>query len=154
MIGCDLEYAQLPGADFSGANLHSALLTGSWIPEGRFEDACLAKAGLAAVNWEGADLRNADLTDASFHAGSSRSGMIFSPIPCEGSKTGFYTDDDAEQYFKAPEEIRKANLRGADLRGAKVSRVDFYLVDLRDALFDPEQEKHFRRCRAILEARV
>jgi uncharacterized protein YjbI with pentapeptide repeats len=154
LSGCDLEYLVLPGADFTGANLHSANLTGAWMPEARFENACLANTGLADVNWEGADLRKANLDGASFHAGSSRSGMVFSPIPCEGSKTGFYTDDDAEQFFKAPEEIRKANLRGADLRGAKVDRVDFYLVDLRDAMFDPEQEKHFRRCRAILEAHV
>jgi uncharacterized protein YjbI with pentapeptide repeats len=151
---CDMEYVQLPGADFSEANLHSALLTGSWIPEGRFGNACLARAGLADINWEGADLRNADLRGATFHAGSSRSGMIFSPIPSEGSKTGFYTDDSEEQHFKRPEEVRKANLRGADLRGAWIDGVDFYLVDLRDALFDPEQEAHFRRCRAILEARV
>jgi len=50
-----------------------------------------------------------------------------------------------------PEEIRKANLCGADIRGAKIDNVDFYLVDLRDARFDADQEKHFRRCGAILE---
>ena len=54
----------------------------------------------------------------------------------------------------APEEIRKANLRGADLRGALVMKTDFYLVDLRDAKYDAEQELHFRRCGAILETRV
>ena len=43
---------------------------------------------------------------------------------------------------------------GADLRGANIDGVDFYLVDLREALYSPEQEAHFRRCRAILEARV
>jgi uncharacterized protein YjbI with pentapeptide repeats len=48
----------------------------------------------------------------------------------------------------------KANLCGADLRGALIDGVDFYLVDLRGARFDPEQELHFRRCRAILEART
>jgi uncharacterized protein YjbI with pentapeptide repeats len=59
----------------------------------------------------------------------------------------------AEQAFKSPEEIRKANLRGADLRGARLYKVDFYLVDLRDARFDPEVERHLRRCGAILESR-
>lgn len=67
--------------------------------------------------------------------------------------TGFYTDDYEEQNFKAPEEIRKANLRGADLRGALVADTDFYLVDLRDAKYDAEQERHFRRCGAILDCR-
>ena len=73
-----------------------------------------------------------------------------SPIACEGSRTGFYTDESDEQHFQSPEEIRKANLRGVDLRGAFVEYADFYLVDLRDALYDAVQERHFRRCRAIL----
>jgi uncharacterized protein YjbI with pentapeptide repeats/energy-coupling factor transporter ATP-binding protein EcfA2 len=152
LITCDLEYLQLPAADFNLANLTAAYLTGSWMPDANFEAACLRGAGLADVNWAGACLRNADLTGASFHAGSSRSGLVGSPLACEGSRTGFYTDDSEEQYFKRPEEVRKANLCGADLRGAVLTDVDFYLVDLRGALFDPEQEQHFRRCRAILEA--
>jgi hypothetical protein len=75
-------------------------------------------------------------------------------LASEGTRTGFYTDDYEEQGFKAPEEIRKANLRGADLRGAWVLHADFYLVDLRDARYTPEQAKLFRRCSAILEARA
>jgi uncharacterized protein YjbI with pentapeptide repeats len=150
---CDLEYLQLPASDFCGARLTGAYLTASWMPEANLENACLRGAGLADVNWAGACLRGADLTGASFHAGFSRCGLIFSPIACEGSRTGFYTDDSEEQYFKCPEEVRKANLCGADLRGAVIDNVDFYLVDLRGALFDPEQEPHLRRCRAILEPR-
>ena len=72
--------------------------------------------GLADIDWEGACLREADLTGATFHLGSSRSGLVGSPIACEGSRTGFYTDDYDEQTFKSPEEIRKANLSGADLQ--------------------------------------
>jgi uncharacterized protein YjbI with pentapeptide repeats len=79
---------------------------------------------------------------------------VFSPYACEGSRTGFYTDEFNEQEFKSPEEIRKANLCGADLRGASIKDVDFYLVDLRDARYTSDQEEHFRRCGAILEARV
>jgi uncharacterized protein YjbI with pentapeptide repeats len=99
---------------------------------------------------EGACLRDADLRGATFHMGSSRSGLVNSPFASEGTRTGFYTDESSEQHFKAPEEIRKANLRGADLRGARIENVDFYLVDLREARYDAEQEEHFRRCRAIL----
>src|SRR5262249_26160413 len=97
--------------------------------------------------------RFADLRGVSFHLGSSRSGRVGSPIACEGSRTGFYTDDYTEQDFKSPEEIRKANLCYADLRGAILDGVDFYLVDLRHALFDRKYETHLRRCGAILEDR-
>lgn len=90
---------------------------------------------------------------ATFHMGSSRCGLVESFIPMEGSRTGFYTDEYLEQDFKAPEEIRKANLRGADLRGAHIEGVDFYLVDLRDAKYDSNQAKHLRQTGAILETR-
>jgi hypothetical protein len=85
--------------------------------------------------------------------GSSRSGLVDSPIASEGSRTGFYTDESLEDGFKAPEDVRKANLRGADLRDAKVNRTDWYLVDLRGAKYSPDQEAHFRKCRAILDDR-
>jgi uncharacterized protein YjbI with pentapeptide repeats len=149
----DLEGMELPEADFRDANLEGALLTGSAMRAARFDGARLRGAGLAEVDWEGASLRGADLRGVSFHLGSTRSGLVGSPIACEGSRTGFYTDDYGEQDFKAPEEIRKANLCHADLRGARIQGVDFYLVDLRHALFDPEHERHLRRCGAILEDR-
>lgn len=151
---CDMEFMELPGATFSGANMQGALLTGSFIPKGNFVGANLSGAALADIEWERADLRNADLTGCSFHMGSSRSGRLDSDIACEGSRTGFYTDDYFDQPFKAPKEIRKGNLRGADLRGAKLDKTDFYLVDLRGALYDAAQAEHLRRCGAILESRV
>jgi uncharacterized protein YjbI with pentapeptide repeats len=150
----DLEFMELPAANFSEANLTGAYLTGTFIPKGNFSGANLKAAGLAEIHWERADLRNADLRGVSFHMGSSRSGHVNSTIACEGSRTGFYTDDYYDQSFKAPEQIRKANLRGADLRGANIRGVDFYLVDLREALYDLQHEEHLRRCGAILETRV
>ena len=77
--------------------------------------------------------------------------LLFTPIASEGTRTGFYTDEYTEHHFQAPENVRKANLRFADLREARVEDVDFYLVDLRGALYDERQEAHFRRCRAILD---
>ena len=151
---CGLEYMSLPGVSFERADLKDATLTGSVIPGGCFRDADLRGTGLADIQWERADLRGADLSGATFHMGSSRSGLVFSPLASEGTRTGFYTDEFEEQAFRAPEDIRKANLRGADLRGAIVNAVDFYLVDLRDALYDAAQRRHFQRCGAILETRV
>jgi uncharacterized protein YjbI with pentapeptide repeats len=148
---CDMEYMTLPGADFTGAHLGGALLTGTTMPGASFHGADLSDTGLADVDWEGVSLRAADLRGASFHLGSTRSGLVGSPLACEGSRTGFYTDDYDEQIYKAPEEIRKANLCGADLRGARLDDVDFYLVDLRGAQYDADQAMHLSRCGAILQ---
>ncbi|MEK7470000.1 MAG: pentapeptide repeat-containing protein [Planctomycetota bacterium] len=151
---CDFEGVELQAPDFSSADLTGAFFTDSTLPRAQFRGAILAEAGLAGIEWERADLREVDFKNASFHLGSSRSGLVNSPLASEGTRTGFYTDDSAEQDFKAPEEIRKANLRGADLRLAKVLETDWYLVDLRDAFYSPEQGEHFKRCRAILADRA
>jgi uncharacterized protein YjbI with pentapeptide repeats len=151
---CDMENMSLPGADFTGAWLCGSYLTGSRIPAAKFGGANLRNTRLAHIDWPDADLRAADLRAATFHMGSSRSGLVGSPIACEGSRTGFYTDEYLEQDFKSPEEIRKANLCGADLRGADIDHVDFYLVDLRGAKYTAEQEIQLRATGAILESRV
>jgi uncharacterized protein YjbI with pentapeptide repeats len=154
---CDLENVCLPDTDFRGASLAGACLTGATMPGCDLRGANLRETGLADVNWEGANLRDADLAGATFHMGTTRCGLVAGPDayspPSEGSKTGFYTDEYNEQDYKPPEEIRRANLCRADLRGAKVKGVDFYLVDLRGATYSEKQEKHFRRCGAILDER-
>jgi uncharacterized protein YjbI with pentapeptide repeats len=147
---CDLEGLRADGLDFAEADLSLSLLSNSVLPRVTFRNAKLRKTGLAGIEWEGADLRRADLRGATFHLGSCRSGLVGSAVPCEGSRTGFYTDELDEQQFKSPEEIRKANLCGADLRGAKVRGVDFYLVDLRGARYTTRQARYFRKCGAIL----
>jgi uncharacterized protein YjbI with pentapeptide repeats len=152
--GSNLEGMTLWQADMEGAVLQEALLTGSTMRGANFRGANLRGAKLAEIDWEGTCLAGADLTGATFHMGSSRSGLVGSPIACEGSRTGFYTDEYDEQSYKPPEESRKANLCGADLRGARLKDVDFYLVDLRGALFDADQEHHLRRSGAILGDRV
>ena len=149
-----LDGQHMPGVNLRKANLSQADLTGSCLSHADLSGADLRGAGLAEIEWERADLSGADLRNCSFHAGSSRSGLVDSVIASEGTRTGFYTDEYDEQLYRPVEEIRKANLRGADLRGANVEHTDFYLVDLRDAKFDAEQEAHFRRCGAILETRV
>ncbi|CAK9037475.1 Uncharacterized protein in mobD 3'region [Durusdinium trenchii] len=146
-----LEEVSIEAGRFYQANLSHAHLTGAQMPAADFCQARLVDAHLAEVNWEGVDLRRADLRGASFHMGSSRSGLVGSPTALEGNMTGFYTDDRSELYFRRPEQIRKANLRGARLRGAQTDGVDFYLVDLRDAELDPATEAQARQTGAILE---
>lgn len=141
-------------AQFQEGVLKGSHLTGSQMPSANFRGANLRSTGLAEIDWPNADLREADLRGATFHMGSSRSGLVGSPIACEGSRTGFYTDEFNEQDFRSPEDIRKANLCGADLRGAIIEDVDFYLVDLRGAKYTKDQEPQLRATGAILETRV
>lgn len=148
---CDLEFVTWQNVHFNSANLKGAYLTGSSLVGADLRHANLTGAGLADVDLQGADLRFADLRKCTFHMGSSRSGLVGSTYPCHGSKTGFYTDDFNDQNYQPPEVIRKANLCCADLRGARIDNVDFYLVDLRDARYDDDQARHFRACSAILE---
>lgn len=150
LAGCNIEGIWGENMDFEDAHLARALLTGSMLPSARFVGANLANCGLAEIDWEGADLRGADLRGSTFHMGTTRSGLVGSSIPCEGSRTRFYTDEYFDTGFKSPEEIRKANLCWADLRGAEIDGVDFYLVDLRHAKYSDEQEQWFRKCGAIL----
>ncbi|MDX2199270.1 MAG: pentapeptide repeat-containing protein [Phycisphaerae bacterium] len=151
---CNLTEMKLPGARMPNAKLDSADLTAAFLPGANLQGASLREALLADINLERADLRGADLSFAVFHMGSSRSGLVDSPIACEGSKTGFYDQPTFDEQRIDPERVRKANLRGADLRGAKIDGLDFYLVDLRDALYDADLEPILRRCGAILESRV
>lgn len=158
--GASLAHARFADCDFSeadlaGNSLADAVFVRCELTAAGFAGADLARAlfnhcGLAHIDLEGANLREATFRGCTFHLGSSRSGLLFSPIACEGSRTGFYTEELAEQDYRPIEEIRKANLRGADLRGADLGGLDFYLVDVRGALCDAEQEKWFAKCGAIL----
>jgi uncharacterized protein YjbI with pentapeptide repeats len=139
-----------PHAQFPGAYLMDADLTGSKFFAGNLQGANLTHAKLGEIDWAVADLRGADLTGATFHMGTTRSGLLFTPIASEGSRTGFYTDDYLDQNYKPVEEIRSASLRNADLRGANLTNADFYLVDLRGAKLDASQEAYVRKCGAIL----
>lgn len=154
--GADLRQANfedvcIVNGRFQFANLSNAYLTGSGLPAADLRASKLRGAHLAEIDWQGADLRGCDLRNASFHMGSSRSGLVGSPTALEGSMTGFYTDDLESICFKRPEEIRKASLRDADLRGANIEGVDFYLVDLRGTKLDDSQRRQARHTGAILD---
>ena len=69
-----MQWLDLTGTDFHSANLEGALLTGTRAFGSDFGGARLNNAGLAEIEWEGADLRDADLSGASFHLGSTRCG--------------------------------------------------------------------------------
>ena len=137
--------------DFSKAALGASTWSGSKLTECSFYDAGLSGGRMAEIRWEFCDLREADLRGCTFHMGSTRSGIVNSPYPSHGTRTGFYTDDYNDQHFQAPELIRKACLYGCDLRGANIHGVDFYLVDLRAGKFDDSQREQLISTGAILD---
>ncbi|MBL8805187.1 MAG: pentapeptide repeat-containing protein [Planctomycetes bacterium] len=147
-VELDLSGVSATRADFSEAALYSASLR-----HAKFADASLRCAGLANLDAEGADFTGADFAGATFRLGTTRSGLVFHAPPMEGTRSGFYSDEFFDSPHRAPEEVRTANLRGATLLGANVEWTDFYLVDLRGALYDARQAQHFRRCGAILRDR-
>lgn len=148
--GTGFERLDFNGTRFDWAYFYNATLTATTMRNCSLNYCNLTAAKLADIDWEGCNLQFADFTSCNFHMGSTRCGLVDSPYPSHGTRTGFYTDEYDEQYFKRPEEIRKANLRGCNLISAKVFDADFYLVDLRDALYTDAQRQHFQKCRAIL----
>lgn len=147
----NLEQVDLSQGVFDRALMQGALLTASRAQGASFRAARLREAGMAEILWEDCDLREADLRGVAFHMGSTRCGLVGSPYPSHGTRTGFYTDEHDDLNYKPPEQIRKACLVGCDLRGANIENVDFYLVDLRGAKFDRRHRKHLAACGAILD---
>ena len=150
LVGCDLRFQKLVGENFRMSKLRNSLLTGTVFRNCDLRNTNLRNAKMANIDWEDCDIRDANLIGCHFHMGSTRCGTLDSPFPSHGTRTGYYTDDFDEHYFRPPEERRVANLRGCNLLGAKVFKTDFYLVDLRDAIYDKAQKEHFKRCDAIL----
>ena len=147
LVESNLEGMILPDVEFTGADLTRAKLTGSIMPGICFRNARLVDAELADVDWEGADLRGADLRGARFQGDPLRQVRVGDPG---------LGDDRSDPEFETmreclpPEAIRRANLRGVDLRDTKIEGVNFYLVDLREARCDRLQAVHLRRTGAIL----
>lgn len=151
--GANLVELDLSGVSATRASFSEAALYGARLRQAKLDGASLRNARLANLDAEGADFTGADFTGATFRLGTTRSGLVFHAPPMEGTRTGFYSDELFDSPHRAPEEVRTANLRGAKLWLAHVESTDFYLVDLRGAVYDERQAQHFRRCGAILHDR-
>ncbi|MEQ1826870.1 MAG: pentapeptide repeat-containing protein [Pirellula sp.] len=151
LSNANLEDNEIRLADFAKADLSGSNWSGSRCVSVSFAYATLAQSKLADIQWIGCDLRGADLRGALFHYGSTRCGMVGSPYPSHGTRTGFYTDPMEELYYKDPEAVRKAAIIDSDLRGANIEGVNLYLVDLRGSQLDPWQREQATAMGAILD---
>ncbi len=146
----DFEGIEIANADFQHTSLRESQWSGSRCESVNFSNANLTNCKLAEIVWVECDLRHSDMRGAVFHYGSTRSGLVGSPYPSHGTRTGFYTDALEELYFKPPESIRRAAIIDCDLRGANLSGIDFYLVDLRGTKLNAEQREQAAASGAIL----
>ena len=111
LSGADLRRADLSGANLSGADLRRADLSDATLSDATLygadlSDATLRYANLRYANLSGADLSGADLSDATLYC-ANLSGA----------------------------NLRHANLRSADLRRADLRGADLRRADLRGAVF-------------------
>jgi len=94
------------------------------------------------VDLSDADLRRARFDSVTFDPGpGSRAGHTEPDArwhPMYGSQSGFYSEDVAASLWGDPDQLRLADLRGADLRGAVFASTSLFRVDLRGATLDDE----------------
>lgn len=139
--GLDFEDTEHHGLKFENSELGDSILTRSKLSRCSFTHSNLSGSRMAEIEWYDCDLRGTDLRKIIFHFGSTRCGLVGSPYPSHGTRTGFYSDQLEEQYFREPEAIRRAALINCDFRGANLEGVDFYLVDLTGSILDSHESR-------------
>lgn len=115
LAGRDLTGADLSGLDLSGVDLSGALLEAASLRGARLDGANLRQAMLARADLEGASLEGASVVQANFGEAILR-----------GARFGDGADLSGVTFFKT-------DLRGAVLRGAKLSAAQIFELDLEGA---------------------
>ncbi len=133
----NFEELDLYGCQFANAKMEACSMTGTRLRNASLEGARLRFAKLGYVDWEGCNLRNADLSGCLFHLGGSRDGLVGSPYPSHGTRTGFYRDDLEELVFKNAEEVCRARIVHCDLTGANFRTLTFILSTFAVPSFRP-----------------
>jgi len=175
MTGCRLEDLQKAGLFLEACRLEAEDLWGFAPPELRAEGAMFHRCDLSGLSVAGASLAgatfdrcfladvslvDADLRESTFRKvefqgrPGSRSGhteISSRSHPMYGSQTGFYADDSEMAVGGDPELVRTADLRGADLRGARLGETDLHRVDLRGAKLDSSLRSMARKMGAFVD---
>ncbi|GAA3588423.1 hypothetical protein GCM10022419_083430 [Nonomuraea rosea] len=137
---CDLARIRVPGADLSGLNLGTAVLTRADLRGARLSGANLDHADLSGADLHGAYLNSTDLSYAVLFT-ADLGGAHLNGADLSGAdlfeanlrKADLSSADlSGVDLFNA--DLRGADLRGADLRGANLSGADLRGADLRKAI--------------------
>ncbi|MEV0232419.1 pentapeptide repeat-containing protein [Nonomuraea sp. NPDC050786] len=140
VCACNLSHIRVPGADLSGLNLGTAILSRADLRGAHLSGANLASADLSGARLHGAYLNSADLPHAVlFMADLSEadlnradlSGVDLFKADLRRAYLGF-ADLSGVDLFEA--DLRGADLRGVNLRGASLSGADLREADLRGAI--------------------
>ncbi len=153
-----LSRCALSALDLSGVIADSARLVGCELSGTRLAGASLVEVALVQCRaheavFDDADLRGAVFEGVRFQAGSSRSGLLVGKPALEGSMTGFYVEGTTDDAWAAPESLRQASFRGADLRGATFAATNLFRVDLRGARLERDLREQAREQGALLDDR-
>ncbi|MFC6080491.1 pentapeptide repeat-containing protein [Sphaerisporangium aureirubrum] len=132
--GCDLAHIRVPGADLSGLNLGTAILTQADLSGTHLNGANLAYTDLSGANLHKAYLEHADLPHAVlFMADLSEANLNAADLRGVDLFKADLTQANLSWANLSGVDLFSANLRGADLRHANLSGASLRGADLRGA---------------------
>jgi uncharacterized protein YjbI with pentapeptide repeats/DNA-binding Xre family transcriptional regulator len=115
LSGADLMLAAVP-ANVHGANLSEVNFQGANLSDADLSDADLSEVNLRGANFQGADLSNADLSKVNLR-GANLSDADLSDADLRGANL---SDADLSDADLSGADLSDAGLSGADLRGARI----------------------------------
>ncbi|MDH2427004.1 pentapeptide repeat-containing protein [Sphaerisporangium sp. TRM90804] len=140
VCGCDLPRIRVPGANLSGLNLGTAVLTRANLRGASLNGANLAYTDLSGADLHGAYLDSADLPHAVLFmadlseadlSGADLRGVDLFKADLRAADLGS-ADLSGVDLFEA--DLRGADLRGVNLSGASLRGADLRTADLREAI--------------------
>ena len=147
---CDLQYANLKGADLRWVNLQYVNLKEADLRWANLNNITLRGADLRGANFRGADMRYADVKEANL------SGTQLRWADLRG--TDFRGADMRHAYLRWSDmsnaNLRKAQLKGANLREADLREADLREADLRDTYLRGLELKKVNLREAIYDSKT
>ena len=144
---CDLQYANLKGADLRWINLKYVNLKEADLRWANLNNITLRGADLKGANFRGADMRYADVREADLRGTKLRWADL--------RGTDFSNADMRDAYLRWSDmsnaNLSEALLKGANLRAADLRAADLRAADLRDTYLRGLELKKINLRRAIYD---